>query len=80
MKLVGATDPGAGDVELAVGEARILQPHADLLEGLALAIVDGHGKGRTQRILATLPLEAGVPFLRTQLNARNEDIRASAVT
>ena len=43
--VVGVPNPGESDVELAVGEGRRGQVEGNLLEGLALGLVDGHGEG-----------------------------------
>ena len=56
-----------------MGEDLAPQPNSSKLEGLSLGLVDGHGKGRSNRELAPLPLKRVLTWLRNEGNSWNED-------
>ena len=69
LKLARRAHSGACHVQLAMPEHLSPQPHPNVLQSLALRLIDGDGKRRSDRELPALPLEGILSRLGNESNS-----------
>ena len=70
---------GNSYIKLSMSENRSAKIKSNIFHRLALRLVDGHGKGQTDRILTATELKGKLGICRTESDARDENMLSSTL-
>lgn len=71
---------GNSYIKLSMSENRSAKIKSNIFHRLALRLVDGHGKGQTDRILTATEFKGKLGICRTESDARDENMLSSMIS